>query len=109
MDAFFGLDHAVLNEEGLALLTTVFDDVLVEIYADLLTDAGIPFLKKDRGGGTAVRIITGANWYGTDIYVPEERLQEARLSLKLRAKQCEIETKQLKDTITELLRGTIHG
>lgn len=78
MDALFGLDHAVLNEEGLALLTTVFDDVLVEIYADLLTDAGIPFLKKDRGGGTAVRIITGANWYGTDIYVPEERLQEAR-------------------------------
>ena len=31
------------------------------------------------------------------------------LSLKLRAKQCEIETKQLKGTITELLRGTIHG
>ena len=25
-----------------------------------------------------MRIITGANWYGTDIYVPEERLQEAR-------------------------------
>jgi len=31
------------------------------------------------------------------------------LSLKLRAKQCENDTKQLKDTITELLRGTIHG
>ena len=29
------------------------------------------------------------------------------MSLKLRAKQCEIETKQVKDTITELLRGTI--
>lgn len=78
MDAFFGLDHPVLNEEGLSLLTTVFDDVLVEIYQDLLTDAGIPFLKKDRGGGTAVRIITGANRCGTDIYVPTERLQEAR-------------------------------
>ena len=35
--------------------------------------------------------------------------EEYMLSLKLRAKQCEIETKQLKDTITELLRGTIHG
>ena len=35
--------------------------------------------------------------------------EEYMLSLKLRAKQCEIETKQLKGTITELLRGTIHG
>ena len=34
---------------------------------------------------------------------------EYMMSLKLRAKQCEIETKQVKDTITELLRGTIHG
>ncbi len=35
--------------------------------------------------------------------------EEYMLSLKLRAKQCEIETKQVKDVITELLRGTIHG
>ena len=35
--------------------------------------------------------------------------EEYMLSLKLRAKQCEIETKQLKETITNLLRGTIHG
>ena len=77
MDAFFGLDHAALDEKDLSLLTTVYDDVLLEIYGDLLTDAGIPFLKKDRGGGTAVRIITGANRYGTDIYVPNEHLQEA--------------------------------
>ena len=34
---------------------------------------------------------------------------EYMMSLKLRAKQCENDTKQLKDTITELLRGTIHG
>ncbi len=82
MDAFFGLDHAVLDEEGLALLVTAYDDVLVEIYADLLTDAGIPFLKKDRGGGTAMRIITGANRYGTDLYVPTERLEEAKQLLE---------------------------
>lgn len=78
MDAFFGFDHAALDEKGLSLLTTVYDDVLLEIYGDLLTDAGIPFLKKDRGGGTAVRIITGSNRYGTDIYVPDERLEEAK-------------------------------
>ncbi len=82
MDALFGLDHAALNEEGLSLLTTVYDDVLVEIYQDLLTDAGIPLLKKDRGGGTAMRIITGANRYGTDLYVPTERLEEARQLLE---------------------------
>ena len=82
MDAFFGLDHAVLDEEGLSLLTTAYDDVLVEIYTDLLTDAGIPFLKKDRGGGTAMRIITGANRYGTDLYVPTERLEEAKQLLE---------------------------
>ena len=78
MDALFGFDHAVLNEEGLSLLTTVYDDVLAEIYTDLLKEANIPCLKKDRSGGGAVRIITGTNCYGTDLYVPSERLQEAK-------------------------------
>ncbi len=35
--------------------------------------------------------------------------EEYMMSLKLRARQCEDETKQVQDTISELLRGTING
>ena len=51
----------------------------------------------------------GFPFNAVDVINDPAKQEEYMLSLKLRAKQCEIETKQLKDTITELLRGTIHG
>ena len=51
----------------------------------------------------------GFPFNAVDVINDSAKQEEYMLSLKLRAKQCENDTKQLKDTITELLRGTIHG
>lgn len=81
MDRFFGLDTPALQDEGLSLLTTLYDDVLVELFESLLKEENIPYLKKDRSGGTAIRIIMGSNPYGTDIYVADSSLARARALL----------------------------
>ncbi|MBR2011540.1 MAG: DUF2007 domain-containing protein [Clostridia bacterium] len=78
MDLFFGFDKPVLNEEGLSLLCTLYDDLLVEMYEALLKEEEIPYLKKDRSGGGAIRILMGNNPHGTDIYVPSAHVERAR-------------------------------
>ena len=54
-------------------------------------------------------ISSGSPFNAVEVLNDPAKQEEYMMSLKLRAKQCEIETKQIKDTITELLRGTIHG
>ena len=78
MDLFFGFDKPVLNEDGLSLLCTLYDDLLVDMYEALLKEENIPYLKKDRSGGGAIRILMGNNPHGTDIYVPSEYVERAR-------------------------------
>ena len=77
MDRLFGLDSPALKDEGICLLATLYDDVSVAMYEDILRDANIPCLKKDRGAGGAMRIIMGGSLSAVDIYVPEARLDEA--------------------------------
>ncbi len=85
MDLFFGFDKPVLHEKGLSLLCTLYDDLLVEMYQALLKEEGIAYLKKDRSGGGAIRILMGNNPHGTDIYVASESLSRARELLALDA------------------------
>ena len=81
MDLFFGFDKPVLNEEGLSLLCTLYDDLLVDMYESILKEEAIPYIKKDRGGGSAMRIIMGNNPHGTDIYVANGDLARAKALL----------------------------
>ena len=48
MDTFFGLDRPA-KVEDLVLLSTFNDPVTLSIAEELLTEGGIPFLKKERG------------------------------------------------------------
>jgi hypothetical protein len=83
MDRFFGLD-APANLAELAHVAVFEDPVSPAIAEELLTDAGIPFLKKERGSGTAVRLIAGFQPFGTDFFVrpeDEERAKEALIPL----------------------------
>ena len=73
---FFGLDKPA-SDENLVLLRTFHDDVSVMMAEEVLRDEEIPFLKKDRGSGSAVRLITGYSMYGTDILVAPEDLEKA--------------------------------
>jgi hypothetical protein len=79
MDFLFGLDRESARDEDMALLATLYDDVLLSLYEELLRSENIPYLKKDRGAGSAVRILMGNNLYGTDLFVQKERLEEATL------------------------------
>ena len=76
MDRLFGLDRTTADE-GLALLATLYDDRLVSMYEERLKEENIPYRKKDRGTGGAMRIMMGQSFYGTDIYVPEALLEKA--------------------------------
>lgn len=78
MDRFFGLDTPSLSDEGVSLLTTLYDTVAAELVGALLTEEGIPFLRKDRGTGGMMRILAGTTLSPIDIYVPDTRLDEAR-------------------------------
>ena len=73
---FFGLDQPA-NEDGLVLLRSFHDDVSVTMAEEVLRDEEIPFVKKDRGSGSAVRLITGYSMYGTDLLVAPDDLEKA--------------------------------
>ena len=73
---FFGLDKPA-SDENLVLLRTFHDDVSVLMAAEVLRDENVPFVRKDRGSGSAVRLITGYSMYGTDLLVLPEDLEKA--------------------------------
>jgi len=61
-----------------ALLMNLDDDREVDIIESLLGSCGIPLLRKYRGLGGYLRILTGMSAFGVDLYVPEGKLEEAR-------------------------------
>ena len=76
MDKLFGLDTPVAEKE-LALVRTLFDDISAGMAKEALTDEQIPFIAKDRGTGSAMRIITGFSMYGVDFFVRATDLERA--------------------------------
>ncbi len=77
MDFLFGLERPVPHDEALAHLTTVYDPSLLPILESILKDAEIPYLKKERGSGSSVKIITGFSLFGTDLFVLKEHYETA--------------------------------
>ena len=78
MDFFFGLDRVSPHDDSLALLTTVYDNSLLIILESILKDAEIPYLKKERGSGTTMKVIAGFSVFGTDLFVLKEHLETAQ-------------------------------
>lgn len=74
MDFLFGLDRVSPHDDSLALLTTVYDSVQLAVLESILRDADIPYLVKERGSGSSVKIITGFSMFGTDLFVRSEHL-----------------------------------
>ena len=82
MDKIFGLDKVSAHGKDLELLTTAYDPTYLAIVESILTDAEIPYLKKDRGSGAAVRVIMGYSMFGTDVFVLKEHLETAAELIK---------------------------
>ena len=77
MSDLFGLDRVSPHDDELALLTTVYDNTLLSVLESILRDAEIPYLVKERGSGSAVKVITGFSLFGTDLFVRKEHLELA--------------------------------
>lgn len=76
--SLFGLDKVSHHDSGTELLTTATDNVQLAVVRSVLEGAGIPYIVKERGSGNSVKIIAGFSMFGTDIFVPADRLEEAQ-------------------------------
>ena len=77
-DILFGLDGPAKYDENLELLTTVYDNVELSILRSILEGENIPYLIRERGSGSSVRIIAGFSMFGTDVFVPKTIVGQAK-------------------------------
>ncbi len=77
-DFLFGLDGPAGRDENLELLTTVYDNVELSVLRSILEGENVPYMIRERGSGSSVRIITGFTMFGTDIFVPKAAFERAK-------------------------------
>ena len=92
LDKIFGLEnnHKIAFGDEVELLTTVYDEGSLAIIRSLLDAEEIPYLAKERGSGSAMRIMTGMSVFGTDIFVPVSALERAKSLMPELDEDCEI-------------------
>ena len=80
MSDLFGLEkpHKISDGDEVAHLITVYDVAVLGIVRGMLEDENIPYLVRERGTGSAMRILTGFSMFGTDVYVPTEAYETAK-------------------------------
>ena len=71
------------NDDNAKLLYTADSEVSANMLEAMLTDNGIPVLKKYRGSGLHLKIVLGTTPYGIDLYVSPEDFEEAEKLLFL--------------------------
>ena len=64
-------------------------DLSDEIMINMLEAYGIPCIRDYPGNGSFGKVVLGMSGQGTDIYVPESRLEEARSLLTAEAEEPE--------------------
>lgn len=64
------------------LLVSFQDREELGLATGLLDSAGIPYLLREPGSGEVLRVVTGANMMGTEIYVDPRHLGPARYVLR---------------------------
>ena len=76
----FGLEkpHKISDGDEVSHLITVYDVAVLGIVRGLLEDAEIPYLVRERGTGSAMRIMTGFSLFGTDVFVPTNAMEVAK-------------------------------
>ena len=80
MSDLFGLEkpHKISDGDEVSHLITVYDVAVLGIVRGMLEDENIPYLVRERGTGSAMRIITGFSMFGTDVYVPTHAYETAK-------------------------------
>jgi hypothetical protein len=80
MSDLFGLErpHKISDGDDVSHLITVYDVAVLGIVRGMLEDENIPYLVRERGTGSAMRILTGFSMFGTDVYVPTDAYEIAK-------------------------------
>ena len=80
MSDLFGLEkpHKISDGDEVSHLITVYDVAVLGIVRGMLEDENIPYLVRERGTGSAMRILTGFSMFGTDVYVPTEAYETTK-------------------------------
>ena len=80
LDKLFGLDksHDITEGDAVDLLTTVYDQGELAVVRSILEAENIPYLVRERGSGSVVKIVTGFTMYGTDVFIPSAEMERAR-------------------------------
>lgn len=80
MSDLFGLErpHKISDGDDVSHLITVYDVAVLGIVRGMLEDENIPYLVRERGTGSAMRILTGFSMFGTDVYVPTDAYETAK-------------------------------
>lgn len=65
------------SEVELVFLKRVSDGFERDMITSLLDSNDIEVVEKERGVGQIMKIYTGRNFYGIDLYVPEHQLEKA--------------------------------
>ena len=79
LDKFFGLETPEMPkaDEPYSFLISAYSNEELAVFRSILESAEIPYMYKERGSGSSVKIITGYSMFGTDIYVPNSMLEVA--------------------------------
>lgn len=72
-------DPMASSEHKWCFLTEIYSENEAGIIESLLKSCGIQVLRRDRGAGAYLRIYMGLSNLGIDLYVPDNRLEEARI------------------------------
>ena len=76
MDRFFGLDTAPKRDD-VKHLVSVTDHIYLAILEGILEENDIPYLTKDRGCGSVLKVVAGFSMFGADIFVLERDYDKA--------------------------------
>jgi hypothetical protein len=69
------------EEIEMVLLRTTNNNYELDLIKNLLEDANIPYLIKERGIGSYMRMISGDSMYGTHIFIEGKLLEKAETVL----------------------------
>lgn len=72
----------MFENDNAVLLLSNLNTMEADIIISKLNSYDIPVLKKMSGSGEIVKIYTGVNLYGIDLYVPSSLLEDAKELLK---------------------------
>ena len=54
------------------------DNIALSVLRSILDGEKIPYLIRERGSGSSVKIIAGYSMFGTDVFVPTSAIERAR-------------------------------